>query len=156
MNIREFVKESDLECVKNIVESTGFFNEEEVSIAVELVEDRLRNEKSTYQFKFLEIDDRVIGYSCFGLIPCSKISYDLYWIVIHNNYRGKGYGRDILKYTENSIKNIGGYQIIVETSSREQYKPTRDFYKKCGYKKLTIYKNFYDFNDHKVVYYKIL
>jgi len=156
MNIRDFVKESDIKAVKDIVESTGFFNKEEIEIAIELIEDRFKNPKSTYRFKFLEIENKVIGYSCFGLIPCSRISYDLYWIVVHNDYRGKGYGKYILKETEDFIKKCNGYQIIVETSSKEQYKPTRDFYIRCGYKELVIYKNFYDFNDHKVVYYKIL
>jgi len=156
MIIRDSVKKDDIKNIKEIVESTGYFNKEEIDIAIELVEDKLNNSKSTYQFKFLEIENKVIAYSCFGLIPCSKISYDLYWIVVHNNFRGKGYGKYLIKETENFIKNIGGYQIIVETSSKEQYKPTRDFYIKSGYKELVVYKDFYDYRDNKIVYYKIL
>ena len=122
-----------------------------------MIDERLeKGEKSGYLFNFLEKDGKVIGYSCFGLIPCSIISYDLYWIVVHNDHRGSGHGKYLISETEKYIKKIGGVQIYVDTSSKEQYKPTRSFYEKSGYTQIALFENFYDFGDGKVIYFKKL
>ncbi len=88
------------------------------------------------------------------MIPCSKISYDLYWIAVHSSQRGKGYGKHLLKLTEEYIKKLGGIQIILDTSSTEQYSPTRHFYESSGYEKATMIPDFYDYGDGKVIYVK--
>jgi len=155
--IRDTVKKSDIKTIDEIVRSTGFFPEEEVKIAIELIEERLnKGLESGYMFNFLEVNDEVVGYSCFGPIPLTKASYDLYWIAIHNKHRGKGYGSYLLKYSEDYMKKQGTYQIYVETSSKKQYKPTRNYYKKMGYKKIALFKDFYNIHDGKVVYFKKL
>lgn len=153
--IRDTVKKTDVKAIDSIVRSTGFFPEHEIEIAVELIEERLQKGlDSGYLFNFLELNGEVVGYSCFGPIPMTKISYDLYWIAVHNDCRGKGFGKYLLDYTEKYIKNLGGKQIYVETSSKDQYKPTREYYKKMKYKKLVVFEDFYDYNDGKVVYVK--
>ena len=58
--------------------------------------------------------------------------------------------------TEKAIKEIGGYGIYVETSSKEQYHPTRSFYTKMNYIQKALFEDFYDKNDGKVVYVKFL
>ena len=157
LTLRDTVKKSDSETIFEIVKSTKYFSKEEEDIAKELIDERLeKGEKSGYLFLFLEKNGKVIGYSCFGLIPCSVISYDLYWIVVHNDHRGSGYGKYILAETEKYIKKINGIQIYLDTSSKEQYKPTRSFYEKAGYKQIALFENFYDFGDGKVVYFKKL
>ncbi len=155
--VRDSVRKSDIEDIKNITESTGFFHEDEVKIAVELIEERLaKGLESGYLFNFLELDGRVIGYTCFGLIPLSVISYDLYWIVIHNDFRNRGLGKYLMKKMEEYIKKSGGAQIYVDTSSKKQYLPTRKYYKKSGYKKIAYFKNFFDYGDGKVIFHKKL
>jgi ribosomal protein S18 acetylase RimI-like enzyme len=153
--IRDRVKTSDIETIHEIVKSTKYFSEEEEHIAKELIEERLqKGDASGYLFNFLEKDGEVLGYSCFGLIPCSAISYDLYWIVVHNDHRGNGYGKYLIEETEKYIKKIGGKQIYVDTSSKDQYKPTRSFYEKSGYKQLALFEDYYDFGDGNVIYIK--
>ena len=116
---RKSVNIEDVDKVKDIVSSTGFFSEEEVLISCELVEERLsKGEASGYYFLFLELAGRTIGYSCFGPIPATKLSYDLYWIAIHEDYQGKGFGKVLLLETEKEINNLGGKRIYVETSGK--------------------------------------
>jgi ribosomal protein S18 acetylase RimI-like enzyme len=57
---------------------------------------------------------------------------------------------------EDRIKEMGGKRIYVETSSREQYRPTRSFYSRCGYQKEATLKNFYSPGDDKVIYLRVL
>jgi len=155
--IRDYVKESDAEVIEKITRETNYFTEEETLIARELVEERLQKGiKSGYLFNILEKESEIVAYSCFGEIPCSYISYDLYWIVVRNDLRGNGIGAYLLKKCEEYIKKLGGYQIYLDTSSKDQYLPTRNFYKKNGYKEVADFKNFYDFNDDKIIFNKIL
>jgi ribosomal protein S18 acetylase RimI-like enzyme len=55
---------------------------------------------------------------------------------------------------EKAGKEKGGKILYIETSSREQYNPTREFYLKNGYKIETILQDFYDDGDGKVIYSK--
>lgn len=154
---REEPRPSDRKRVREIVVSSGFFSEAEIEVAVELVQERLnKGIESGYYFLFAEKDREVAGYSCFGPIPCTVESYDIYWIAVQEELRGSGLGAEILKRVEERIREIGGKRIYVETSSREQYKPTRSFYSRCGYRKDATLKNFYSPGDDKVIYLRVL
>src|SRR3546814_19573266 len=39
-----------------------------------------RGRASGYEFVLLEEDGALVGYACYGLIPGSTTSHDLYWI----------------------------------------------------------------------------
>ena len=143
--------------VREIVVSSGFFSKAEIEVAVELVQLRLnKGIESGYHFLFAEEDKKVVGYSCFGPIPCTVESYDIYWIAVQEELRRSGLGVELLKKVEEKIKEMGGKRIYVETSSREQYEPTRLFYSRCGYRKEATLKNFYSPGDDKVIYLRAL
>lgn len=153
--IRYNVKPSDLEAVEEIIRSTHFFREDEIEVAVELVQETLEKGKvSGYNFVFLESEGKTIAYACFGKIPCSLVSFDLYWIATHNDYRGHGLGSIVLTEVEKIIKQQKGLYIYIETSSKELYTSTQKFYEKNKYEIKSIFENFYDLGDGKVVYLK--
>ncbi|MBI1932700.1 MAG: GNAT family N-acetyltransferase [Ignavibacteriales bacterium] len=155
--LRENIKPEDPENIKKIVSSTGFFNDEEVDIAVELAEERLsKGLESGYHFLFLEIDDKTLGYSCFGPIPATKFSYDLYWIAVHKDNQNLGLGKILLNESEIAISKLGGNRIYVETSGREQYISTRKFYIACDYKEEAVLEDFYAPGDAKYLYLKVI
>jgi GNAT superfamily N-acetyltransferase len=155
--IRTIPKKEDIESVREIVASTSFFRDDEVQVAVELVEERLeKGIVSGYEFVFIEIDGKVAAYACFGLIPCSLISYDLYWIATGKDFQNRGLGRMILNEVEKSVLAKGGKTIYIETSSKPVYEPTRQFYLRTGYSLRVQFEDFYDINDDKQVYIKTL
>lgn len=162
MEINEFTIRTapvheDIQCIRNIVESTGFFRADETDIAVELIEERLaRGKSSGYEFLFACHEGKPVAYSCYGLIPCTIKSYDLYWIAVHNNFRRTGIGSYLLDLSEKEIASAGGYGVYAETSSREQYLSTRKFYEKNGYQLKACFEDFYDDGDDKLVYVKYL
>ena len=157
VHYRESVTPEDVQNVRDIVQSTGFFSEDEINIATELVTERLeKGLKSEYYFIFAEDNGRTIGYSCFGPIPATRFSYDLYWIAVHDDYRGKGIGRGVLEASEKAIDRLGGKRIYIETSGREQYQPTRAFYLSCDYAEEGRLEDFYAPGDAKFFYVKSL
>lgn len=155
MEFRYTLEPADPDRVRAIVKSSGFFNPEEIEVAVELVEERLeKGEKSGYYFIFAEIDERTAGYACFGPISGTLCSFDLYWIAIDNAFRGKGIGTRLLQRTEEAICKMDGHRIYVETSSREQYEPTRDFYRSNDYRLEATLNDFYAPGDSKNIFLK--
>ena len=106
---RQEIQSSDLGVILNIVQSSGFFSTAEVEMACELATDRLENgQQSSYQFLFAENDGEVVGYTCYGLIPATAASYDLYWIAVSETSRGKKMGKILLQKTEEIIRGMGG------------------------------------------------
>tara|TARA_R110002074_G_scaffold402342_1_gene608153 strand:+ start:96419 stop:98680 length:2262 start_codon:yes stop_codon:yes gene_type:complete len=156
--IRNTVKLSDVETVRSLVSKTGVFNAEEVSIAAELVaEAALKGEKkSGYSFYFIEEGGKMLGYSCFGRIPLTESSYDLYWLVVDADSQKKGIAKQLLDLTEKTISSHGGAQLYAETSSKDNYKPARAFYQKVGFSECARQKDFYKKGDDKVTYVRMI
>ena len=152
---RETVEERDVERIARLVRVTGFFNDAEVDIAAELVQERLaKGDASGYHFILAEHYGRVAGYACYGPIAGTAASFDLYWIAVHPDYQGKGLGRRLLTDTERLIKRAGGTRAYVDTSQRVQYASTRAFYESCGYRLESVLSDFYGPGDGKVIYCK--
>jgi GNAT superfamily N-acetyltransferase len=157
MNIsfRTTPEKKDINMIREIVVSTKFFYDHEVEVAVELIEERLSKGGSTgYHFVFAEVDNITAAYSCYGPIPMTKSSFDLYWIVTHNNYRGKGIGKKLLEETYKQARKMGATLIIAETSGLEHYAPTRSFYDNNNFTLEARLRDFYDKGDDKYIYFK--
>lgn len=155
--IREEVRATDTEAVRALVAATGFFSAEEVAIAAELVQERLdKGPASGYEFVLADRDGELAGYSCYGLVPCSTVSWDLYWIAVAPSTQGSGLGRRILALTEQRIAEAGGLACYAETSGRALYEPTRAFYERTGYDTGAVFPDFYAPGDAKYVFVKRL
>ncbi|WP_347243787.1 GNAT family N-acetyltransferase [Thermogutta sp.] len=157
VHFRTTVRPEDGPAVRRLVESTGFFRPDEVAVAEELIAERLaKGAASGYEFLFAEHDGQLQGYVCFGPIPCTLSSWDLYWIVVNPAYQRQGLGRRLLQEAEKAIRAAGGTRVYVDTSGREQYRPTRLFYEKNGYQVAAVLEDFYAPADPKVIYVKVL
>ena len=157
---RSEVRPSDPEAVRRVVASTNFFTAAEIEIAVELVVERLaKGLASGYRFVFAESTGAagpVVGYSCFGEIPCTVGSYDLYWIAVDASAQRGGLGRRILEQSEREMRALAGRRVYIETSGRELYRPTQQFYLRCGYRLEAELADFYAAGDPKQIYVKAL
>ena len=152
---REQPIKADIQSISSILSTSGFFNTEEQKVGVSLVRERLaQGEGCEYFFQFAEFEGSVRGYTCFGPIPGTKTSYDLYWIAVDTTYRGQGLGTLLLKQTEQEIEKRGGTRIYIETSSTALYVPTRSFYDRNGYHLEAELKDYYAPHDNKLIYVK--
>jgi D-alanine-D-alanine ligase len=152
------VRQSDVSAIEEIVSSTGFFTRAEIAVAVELVAERIgKGAASGYLFLFAEEHGgRVLGYSCYGPVPATEATYDLYWIAVHRDHQHGGLGRQLLARTEAAIAASRGRDVYVETSSRALYRPTQSFYAKAGYRLAAEFPDFYAAGDGKLVFVKRL
>jgi ribosomal protein S18 acetylase RimI-like enzyme len=155
---RDEVRRSDIDAVAQMVAATGFFTPGEMAIAIELVEERLqKGEASGYLFLFAEqTSGLVVGYTCYGPVPATQSTYDLYWIAVRPECQRSGLGRELLARTEGAVVGLGGADLYIETSSRALYGPTQSFYSRAGYRLAAEFPDFYAAGDGKLVYVKRL
>ena len=150
-------KSTDAQAIRSIVQSSGFFHDHEVEIAVELVEERLsQGLASGYHFRFVDAPQGPVAYACFGEIPCTKGSIDLYWIAVDAATRGQGIGHRLLRLVEADAARLGGRSLWAETSGRPLYAPTQAFYVNCGFELSARLPDFYDRGDDKLIFGKVL
>lgn len=155
VTLRRTVQPGDPERIRELVRSTGFFSAEEQAIAEELARETLvKGPASGYEFLFAESADGLVGYSCFGRVPCTVATWDLYWIAVAPGTQGGGLGKRLLQETENRVAAQGGTALYAETSGRDQYAPTRAFYLRCGYDCAAQFEDFYGPGDAKCVFTK--
>ena len=83
-------------------------------------------------------------------------TYNLYAIGVRADIQGKGIGRRMMAYLEETLKQRGNRILIVETSGTEDFKLTRRFYAQLGYSREAVIRDFWAEGDDKVIYWKKL
>ena len=147
----------DRDRVAEIVEATGVFRPDEADIALEVFDGAVERPGVDYTAVGAYDDqDRMIGFACFGPTPCTIGTWDLYWIAVDPAGHRHGIGRKLMDACESRIAAARGRLIVVETSSRTDYGPTRAFYEKLGYASAARIAGFYAEGDDLVVYTKQL
>lgn len=147
------LRRSDRDGLKDILTNTQQFKPEEISVALELIDTCIGfPSQQDYNIFVYEDNNTVYGYHCTGKRPMTDAVYDLYWIVVDHNQKGKGIGKALLLHAENFVKELNGRLIIAETSSKENYGKTRMFYEKNDYALLAEIKHFYSVDDSLLVF----
>jgi ribosomal protein S18 acetylase RimI-like enzyme len=155
MLIRKFEK-ADIAPLAEIVRATKVFHEEEVDVAIELMEIAANEKDQKDYFLYSYVDDSGVlqGYYCVGPTPMTQSTYDLYWIAVHPLMHRKKIGRDLLEHCEQQVREMGGTLLVVETSSQPKYEPTRMFYLRHQYTETAQIKDYYAPGDDLVIYTK--
>ncbi|OLD03073.1 MAG: hypothetical protein AUI99_05035 [Gemmatimonadetes bacterium 13_1_40CM_3_69_22] len=141
--------------LERLTRATGVFQPEEVAVAVELLDESLAGDDD-YRFLGSYAGDELTGYACWGPTPGTRGTYDLYWIVVEPAWQGKGVGTQLLAAVERQLLADGCRLIVVETSSRAEYVPTRGFYERRGYRPAARLPGYYAPGDDLMIYLKDL
>ena len=131
------------------------FRPDEVAVAVEVFDDALAGDDE-YRFVGAFDGQDLAGYACWGPTAGTAGTFDLYWIVVDAARQGGGVGSQLLRHAEDAIAAGGGRLIVVETSSRAEYAPTRAFYERRGYTRAAHLPGYYAPGDDLVIYLKDL
>lgn len=146
----------DRERLRTLVETTGVFRPDETAIALEVFDDAVDAPGTDYWSVGAYLDGRLVGWAAFGPTPCTLGTWDLYWIVVDPAHQGAGIGRRLMAHCETAVRRQGGRLVVVETSSRDAYDPTRRFYRRLGYEAQAIVPAYYAPDDDLVVFVKSL
>ncbi len=142
----------DRQTVLSFLAATGFFRPDEIDVAREVLDAALADgPEGDYQSFVARVKQETTGWVCFGPTPCTLGTYDIYWIGVAPAWQGRGIGRALTAFAEQAISDRGGRLLVVETSSRETYRPTRQFYEGLGYREAGRITEFYGPGDHRVI-----
>jgi ribosomal protein S18 acetylase RimI-like enzyme len=157
LTIRRF-EPQDIDAITELVEATSVFRDDEVDIAVELMEVAAAepNQKDYILYSGIDEHENVVGYYCVGPTPMTQSTFDLYWIAVHPQYHGKQFGTQLLQHCEALVKSMDGSLVLAETSSQPKYQPTRNFYLRNQYTESARIKDYYMPGDDLVIYTKYL
>jgi ribosomal protein S18 acetylase RimI-like enzyme len=148
---------ADKPALMRILKNTPEFKPFEVTVAEELVDYYLSDGiKSGYNILIADDDGEVAGYVCFGETPCTIGTWDIYWIAVSQEKRGKGIGKLLDTAAETAIRQACGRLAFIETSSTPLYDNTRRFYQGRGYETIARIPDFYMPGDDKLILQKKL
>lgn len=138
-----------------LTRATGLFHEDEVATAVELLDEALAGDED---YRFLGAYDgaTLVGWACWGPTPGTRGTHDLYWIAVDAQRQGEGIGSQLLAAVEEQLQSEDARLLVVETSSRAAYEPTRRFYEHRGYTRAATLPGYYAPGDDLVIYLKDL
>jgi GNAT superfamily N-acetyltransferase len=170
VNLRELTA-LDVARVVELTRTTGVFRDEEIVIAEEVVREAVvadrageadnsdRPDRSDldrpYYALGAEVDGRVVGWICWGATPCTVATWDLYWMAVDPEMHGQGVGTALLEEMENRLSDKARL-IVIDTSGRPDYAPTRAFYRARGYQTAAVVRDFYALGDDQVIFSKRL
>ena len=159
--------------VREILSATKVFREEEVDVAVELFDEvfgapisvegavpaiaAVTPVSSDYFFLgAFTPEEELAGFACYGPTPGTDRTFDLYWIAVDPAAQGTGCGTVLLNEVERRLKGQNARLVVVETSSRSDYKNTRGFYIRRGYIEAARARDFYAPADDRITFTKRL
>ncbi|HJR64416.1 MAG TPA: GNAT family N-acetyltransferase [Gemmatimonadaceae bacterium] len=135
-----------------IVRATGVFSADEVSVAVELFDESFGPPGSDYSFVgAFTTGEELVGYACYGPTPATDRTFDLYWIAVDPAVQRTGTGSILMTEVERRLQDERARMLVVETSSRSDYAPTRAFYQRRGYMEAGRVRGFYAPGDDRII-----
>jgi len=146
----------DREGILRLLRAARVFRDDELPVAAELVDTFLeRGPASGYEAYCRDVGTiRPAGFICFGPVPLTERSFDLYWLAVDPRAGRRGLGTELVKYSETAVAHRGGGSLYIETSSTPLYKTARTFYEKRGFVREALLRDFYRPGDHKIIFVK--
>ena len=147
------LKPADTEIIEGILKKIPLFKKEDIKVAMELVNITASNPSQTdYNIFIYENDGTVLGYHCTGKRPLTDAVYDLYWIVTDPDHGKKGIGKSLLEHAEDFVTQNNGRWMLIETSSKESYNATRNFYMRNNYTIISQISDFYSKGESLLIF----
>ena len=145
---------ADRRRIEEITRAVRVFRDDEVPVALEVFDGAVAGSPD-YIALGAAVDERLVGWICWGPTPCTLGTYDLYWMAVDPSAQAAGVGTALLREMEGRLAGSARL-IVVETAGRPDYRPTRAFYEARGYRKAAVIPDFYAPGDDQVVYVKPL
>ena len=134
------------------------FRPEEATVALEMVDETLDPRPDTdYVWIIAKSQGRLAGFACFGPVPLTEGTFDLYWIAVEPTMARLGVATRLDEaVTDQLLARPGARWLLAETSSTPEYEPARAFYLRQGYTLVGRLADYYRPGDDRLTFGKRL
>lgn len=94
----------------------------------------------------------MLGFACFGREAMTKHTWDLFWVCVLPEARGKGGGGALLRFAVEQARANGGRLMVIYTSSTPAYAPAHKLYQSQGFAPAARVADYYDTQDDLLIY----
>jgi ribosomal protein S18 acetylase RimI-like enzyme len=150
---------ADIAPIQRLAVTTDMFGEDAVGFFDEMISGALDGTLPHNHWLVVDDDAVVVAAAYYAPEPFSDRLWNLYFISVAPDYQGRGTGGTLLSYVEDQLRTVGpdvARVLLIETSSTDQYRHTREFYRRHGYDEEARIREFYGPGDDKIVFWKSL
>jgi ribosomal protein S18 acetylase RimI-like enzyme len=157
MKIRSLAQRDRARLQSMLIEAQ-VFTHEEIEVAMELIGIVSKDaNQGDYRIDCMANDeDQAIGYVCYGPVPMTQGTFDLYWIVVDPRCQGQGVGSRLLHFLEEVVRERKGRIILIDTSSIPQYEKAQKFYFRHGFQEVARVPDYYHPGNDRITFCKRL
>jgi GNAT superfamily N-acetyltransferase len=151
------LRPEDRQSIERILRAVGVFREPEVQIGLELVDETFQPGPSTdYRWFVADRAGAVVGFACFGPVPLTEGTFDLYWIAVEPGSQGSTVAEMLDEAVTTAVRSLGARWLLAETSSLPEYGRAHRFYARRGYRLVGKIEDFYRPGDDRLTFGKRL
>jgi ribosomal protein S18 acetylase RimI-like enzyme len=152
MNVRP-TEAGDIPALKILVDETGLFPGE---MLADMVSGFLSNGEDQDIWLTCEVGGEAIGFCYAAPEQLADGTWNMLAIAVHPSKQGGGHGGAIVRRLESMLHERGHRVLIADTSGKDEFARTREFYRKSGYSEEARIRHFWAEGDDKVVFWKLI
>lgn len=146
---------ADTPALLTLTEGTGVFKPLEIQALREVLDDyHAENRQLGHRAIAFESDGRTAGFAYYAPAAMTERAWYLWWIAVDKQVQARGVGTALLHHAEEEIRRAAGRILLIETSSKPHYEPTRRFYLRHAYEQHATIRDFYAEGDDMVIFRK--
>lgn len=115
-----------------------------------------RDDNDNYRWLSCWHGSTMIGFACYGSESLTQDTWDLFWICVRPEARGKGAGRALINEAVSQARKANGRLMVIYTSSTPKYAPARGLYESAGFGRTAVVPDYYNDGDDLYIYSKRL
>jgi ribosomal protein S18 acetylase RimI-like enzyme len=145
----------DTPVLVELARETGVFKPIEIQALREVLDDYHATNRQAGHRSVTECEgDLIRGFAYYAPAAMTDRTWYLFWIAVLKSLHGQNIGSELLRFAEAEVRKSNGRLLLIETSSLDHYRPTRNFYLKHGYEQASVLRDFYADGDDMVVFAK--
>ncbi len=149
------IKKQEIEKFVNLTHKTDFFRDSEIEFLKTILDEYHEAPGKDYLIFKKEVDAELRGFVIFSDIPGTEFSWDIYWVVVEKSYQRQGIGKQLVGMVEEYVLSQKNKAILrIETSGKEKYLKTRNFYQRQGFLETGKIPDFYAPGDDLIIFTK--